>query len=87
MRFVEFTWLAISLVSLFAGGATTPARKKSATLNLLLSGNRIAQASAQAEKISSAQLDLQNLRAAAAVKPRQTSLELFSVRRTKSKKQ
>jgi hypothetical protein len=65
MRFVEFSWLVISLASHMARN-NHACGKKSATLNLILSGNRGAQASAQAERISRAQVRFQNLHGPAA---------------------
>src|SRR6266403_1299897 len=65
MRFVEFSWLVMSLASHMARN-NHAGGKKSATLNLILSGNRGAQASAQAEWISRAQLHFRNLHGPAA---------------------
>src|SRR6266481_9205796 len=65
MRFVEFTWLVISLAS-HGGAEQSRLREKTATLNLILSGNRGAQASAQAEWISRAPLHFQDLHGPAA---------------------
>src|SRR6266446_2846789 len=71
MRFVEFTWLVISLAS-YGGAEQSRLREKTATLNLILSGNRGAQASAQAECISRAPLHSQDLQV-----PRLDTLHVF----------
>src|SRR6267142_6610760 len=60
MRFVEFSWLVISLASHRARN-NHACGEKSATLNLILSGNRGAQASAPADGISRGSLHFQDL--------------------------
>src|SRR6266850_6080056 len=65
MRFVEFSWLVISLASHRARN-NHACGEKSATLNLILSGNRGAQASAPADGISRVSLHFQDLHGPAA---------------------
>src|SRR6267142_939476 len=65
MRFVELSWLVISLASHRARN-NHACGEKSATSNLILSGNRGAQASAPADGISRVSLHFQDLHGPAA---------------------